>query len=825
MKKTLLWGAIASLFFVSCSKNEMVESIESSYDFVAQLADVSRTELDGTSVIWNAEDELTIFTKTEHNRHYKVKTLTEDGRTATFGFVDYTGTSNGTISANYAVYPYNAQATLSGDVISTSIASEQHYNAEKVDLSYALMAAKSESNSFAFVNAGALMRFNVSKSELIPDSYTLNSIKLSSAANNIAGDVTIDLSAESRAVVASTGTKQITLTAINQEITTEAKAFYVALPAVRFADKDLTVTFTFADGKKSFALPAFDLLQGSIKTIAYQINDADDFTGTTPDSGEDFEGETPGTEAKPANNEIWYTATEKVVKDNWTVDTFGANITDHTFDQATGKGVITFDGNVTKIGDDAFIRSKLIGMIIPDSVTEIGRYAFYSCEGLTSITIPDSVTSIEDGTFQGCDGLTSITIPDSVTKIRNYAFSDTSLESVLIPENVISIGEYAFDSCDKLQSISLPDGLKSIGKYAFGSCCNLSDIVLPGEMTVIADGMFSGCSSLTNINLPENITTIGTYSFYGTSVTNITIPNKVVSIGNYAFNGCNLVNLTIPASVTSIGHNAFEGSSGELIVNCNIPSGQSNSTRPFYNTNFTKITIGDAVTSIGRLAFYGCNSLTSLTIGKNVTKIGEKAFFGTNITRLDIPDSVTSMGENAFERCTLLKELTIGSGLTKIPTYAFESCGFTDVIIPDNVNTIGQYAFYNCAELTSVAISDSVTTIEEGVFNNCSSLTSITIPDSVTEIGERAFWSCSGLTSITIPNSVTSIGYNAFQYCSNLTSVFCECTTPPTVASYLEAFDDNAADRKIYVPRESVDAYKSADGWKNYADSIEPYDF
>ena len=87
MKKTLLWGAIASLLLVSCSKNEIVDSIEPSGDFVALLAEASRTELDNTSVIWNAEDELTIFTKTEHNRQYKVKTLSEDGRTATFGFV------------------------------------------------------------------------------------------------------------------------------------------------------------------------------------------------------------------------------------------------------------------------------------------------------------------------------------------------------------------------------------------------------------------------------------------------------------------------------------------------------------------------------------------------------------------------------------------------------------------------------------------------------------------------------------------------------------------------------------------------------------------
>ena len=108
-------------------------------------------------------------------------------------------------------------------------------------------------------------------------------------------------------------------------------------------------------------------------------------------------------------------------------------------------------------------------------------------------------------------------------------------------------------------------------------------------------------------------------------------------------------------------------------------------------------------------------------------------------------------------------------------------------------------------------------------------MTSVTIPDSVTEIGDSAFYWCDSLTSITIPDSVTDIGYDAFYGCSGLTSVFCERTTPPT--AYLgdypswKAFINNAADRKIYVPAESVDAYKEADGWKDYADAIEPYNF
>ena len=627
MKKTLLWGAIASLFFASCSKNELVEAVESSCDFVAQLTDVSRTELDGTAVIWNAEDELTIFTKTEHNRHYKVKTLSDDGRTATFGFVNYTGTSNGTISANYAVYPYDAQATLNGDVISTVIASEQQYNAEKVDLSYALMAAKSENNSFAFVNAGALMRFNVSKSELIPDSYTLNSIKLSSAANNIAGDVTIDLSAESRAIVASTGTKEITLTAINQQITTEAKAFYVALPAVSFADKDLTVTFTFADGEKSFALPAFDLLQGSIKTIAYQINDADDFTGTTPDSGEDFEGETPGEEPVPANNEIWYTngsTTEATTPCK--TDVFGANIVSNTYDTEKGCWVIKFDGEVTKIGDSAFSSCRdLTGITIPEGVKLIGKEAFYN-NNLKTVTIPESVTSIGErafnvnemltsfnGKFASPDGrcliingtlhaiapsgLTTYKIPDGVTAIHSYVFNLVNIDYIKLPNSLLTIEEYAFFNCPSLSTIELGVNTKTIKKSAFLGCSALKKVIIPAAKTwgeiSFEDNNANPCRNGASLYINEQI------------VSSLDVFNEIDKISNFAFCGCSsLINIRIPENIRKIG---------ELV---------------FYNClSLESVIVSHEVQEIGNDTFFYCPSLKTIFIQSIEPPIGSRRMF------------------------------------------------------------------------------------------------------------------------------------------------------------------------------------------------------
>ena len=129
-----------------------------------------------------------------------------------------------------------------------------------------------------------------------------------------------------------------------------------------------------------------------------------------------------------------------------------------------------------------------------------------------------------------------------------------------------------------------------------------------------------------------------------------------------------------------------------------------------------------------------------------------------------------------------------------------------------------------CKGIGQIYFNKPITKIYDNAFDNCDNLTSITIPDSVTSIGSYAFKHCDRLTTVTIGNSVTSIDSNALEYCDKLTSIYCKATAPPALG-YNVFYMYNASGRKIYVPRNSVDAYKSAAGWSKYAADIVGYDF
>jgi hypothetical protein len=214
------------------------------------------------------------------------------------------------------------------------------------------------------------------------------------------------------------------------------------------------------------------------------------------------------------------------------------------------------------------------------------------------------------------------------------------------------------------------------------------------------------------------------------------------------------------------------------------------------------------VICIGDQAFSGCESMTNVTIGTNVTSIGYETFDDCiSLKSIAIPNSVTNIGDYAFGQCTSLTNITISTNVTSIANFEFWDCtSLPNVTIPNGVTSIGYDAFFFCPKLTSVPIPNSVANIGEAAFV-ASGLTSVTIPQNVTSIGHVAFGQCASLPAITVdinnpvysslngilfdknlttliqypagktgisytvPASVTSIGADAFDYCTNLTNV------------------------------------------------------
>ena len=175
----------------------------------------------------------------------------------------------------------------------------------------------------------------------------------------------------------------------------------------------------------------------------------------------------------------------------------------------TTTSLINKVSDISSGGDDSILASlidrSIKSVVIPDSTTRIGIYAFDNCRSLTSVTIPNSVTSIDNNAFQYCTSLTSITIPDSVTSIGTNAFNNcTSLTSITIPDSVTSIGTYAFSDCTSLTSVTIPDSVTHIGGYAFNKCTSLTSVTIPNSIKSISTYAFSSCSSLENVTLGDD---------------------------------------------------------------------------------------------------------------------------------------------------------------------------------------------------------------------------------------------------------------------------------------------------------------------------------
>ena len=397
-------------------------------------------------------------------------------------------------------------------------------------------------------------------------------------------------------------------------------------------------------------------------------------------------------------------------------------------------------------------------------MTNIGKSAFSSCRGLTSINIPDRVAKIEDWVFNNCSGFTNINIPDSVTSIGENAFGGCSaLTSINIPDSVTSIGKYAFSSCSSLTSINIPDSITKIDERVFINCSVLTSIIIPDGVTFIGDNSFANCSNLLITQFPDSLKTIANTAFknckrfethYGTISCGVKavcggITNALPASCKLAVNGTELeqiTKLTIPFDINTIVNNAF--------AKC---------------TSLKEVTIGNNVKSIGSNAFANC-PLETVYFKGTKAEWDEVCGKNVNLRSADVIFVDYSCGEELSAKFSLNSStLTIyGSGRMEdyssaedLPWYGIKD-SIKTVVFDGEPTSIGDYAFSGLTALENIEIPETVTSIGASAFENCTSLKEITVPSAVDKINENTFKNCTALKTVNLPDGITSIGENAF---------------------------------------------------------------
>lgn len=511
---------------------------------------------------------------------------------------------------------------------------------------------------------------------------------------------------------------------------------------------------------------------------------------------------------------------------------------------------ITIPDSVTSIGDYAFTSCyKLESATLGDGIKKIVTGLFYYCSNLTDVTFSEDISIIESDAF-GKSGLISIVIPDSVTSIGSGAFAScTNLASVTMSNNITSLGDNAFYNCSSLQSIILPDGITSFESGTFQNCSNLKYITLGDYINQIPYTCFSGCTSLQAISFGASIQEIEDRIFYGRDLSELIIYFRGTeaqwanidksSLWDYTIaEGWNL--LPIPYTLQcsdyyskGLRYTLSEDSSFYIVDglgNCtdseiSIPEihnclpVKEISESAFQNvTSLSLLTIPDSITKIGASAFENCNHIESIcfigtseqweAIDKaddwNAGTAFEIFYLGDYSQGLQMTLSedssyyiVTGIGSYTGRRI-VIPPVHNGKYVREIASGAFaDNDNILIILIPDSIQIIRQNAITGCRNLRSeedngayylgskenpylvlwkadssvktCSVHPDTKLIAGGAFAECKQLSGVTMPQGLIGIGDNAFAYCSSLKSVTIPENVRYMGSNIFSLCQNLT--------------------------------------------------------
>lgn len=374
--------------------------------------------------------------------------------------------------------------------------------------------------------------------------------------------------------------------------------------------------------------------------------------------------------------------------------------------------------------------------------------------------------------------------PEGILDIPGLIRVKVTTENITVP--VTMIDEQAFIDREKITQVNIPSTIESIGNLAFNGCISLTSFNVNSKNANFCseNGILFNKAKTTLLQYPS-----------AKADTDYSIPDGVTKIEDWAFYDCNkLTVMTIPSSVATIGEYALNFCTGltELFVHAKTPP--TVGTNAFINVNLAipvYVPAASLDTYKAAAAWKDFNNLQALV---------------TEFTVNNLKYKVTDYIANKVELTGYTTEPTGKLDIPASVTYGSKTYSVTSIV---------EQAFDGCSALTEVTIPASVTSVGSDVFNGCSSLTQATIGDGLTEISMFMFTNCSALEKLVIGKGVTKIESFAFANCSNLKEITVLASNPPSVASD-RSFENVSRDIPIYVPLESLAAYKAAEVWKEF---------
>ena len=485
------------------------------------------------------------------------------------------------------------------------------------------------------------------------------------------------------------------------------------------------------------------------------------------------------------------------------------------------KSVAIPDG-VTKIADGALSDQKeLMFVAIPPSVVEIGKDVFKGCGKLSGVYISDlaawcSLSFKRDETWW-------LWLDYPLMRARNLFLDGILVEDMEIPQGVTGIGENAFRGCSSIVRVTIPDSVVNIEAGAFADCSRLAEIAVDenNQYYKSVDGLLLTKDGRTlvavpagkeDVTIPKGVVVIGEKSLLKCKrISKFDIPNGVTEIGIMAFSGCSsLMSISYPPSMAKIGHGAFYGCDNlaDIYITdipswCGLSSIAEHGGRPLEGGRklylngvlVDELKIPDGVTRINSYVFYGCSSLTRVSIPRGVEFVGGGAFAycknlkwievaGGNLRyksndgillskdgkklvavpggldHVKIPNRVEVICGHSCAGCNEIDK--IPEGIISIQYRAFSGCkGASRMELPNSLKQIGSYSFSGVSMLESITIPENVEKIDDGAFAGCRRLREVIVKYGVKKIGGRVFEG-TDITSVSIPGSVERIYRGAF---------------------------------------------------------------